>query len=361
MTTWSIGPAHIRFQHTFRPEEIEAEVLAAGLRVVWHETTPEALLVLERSASQRSAHNRSAQRVRLDRNTEKNLPMLRTKSLGHRARRRRSGRSRPRLVAMMGALRWRTFLALQLLGWGLYRCSRVMSFLAAGVLDQATLRRSIEGDWANFFAEEHEVRVGLWPWEREFYGRFLEPGSSVLVVGAGSGRDVLALLEAGHRVEGVELSRRSADRARRILADSGLHATIHTAAIEDWTSSVRYDAIVFSWYTYSLIPIAKRRVEILAKLRERLLPGGRILISYLPHREEPSRGIPIVAWLMRLTRSDWRLEPGDVLIYVPRHIRFQHTFRPEEIESEVLAAGLRVVWHETTPEALLVLECSASG
>ena len=88
------------------------------------------------------------------------------------------------------------------------------------------------------------------------------------------------------RVEGVELSRRSADRARRILADSGLHATIHTAAIEDWTPSGRYDAIVFSWYCYSFIPVAKRRVEILAKLRERLLPGGRILISYLPHRED---------------------------------------------------------------------------
>jgi hypothetical protein len=267
---------------------------------------------------------------------------------------------------MMGALRWGTFLALQLLGWGLYRCSRVISFLATGVLDQATLRRSIEGDWANFFAEEHEVRVGLWPWEREFYGRFLNPGSSLLLIG-----DMLGLLKAGHRVEGVELSPRAADRARRILADSGLHATIHTVAIEDWTSSVRYDAIVFSWYCYSLIPIAKRRVETLAKLRERLLPGGRILISYLPRREEASRGIHIVARLMRLTRSDWRLEPGDILLFVPVHIRFQHTFRPEEIESEVLAAGLSVVWHNTTPErknleptgqeALLVLERSGSG
>jgi SAM-dependent methyltransferase len=230
-----------------------------------------------------------------------------------------------------------------------------MSFLAIGVLDQASLRRSIEGDWANFFAEENQVRLGLWPWEREFYGRFLNPGSSVLVVGAGSGRDVLSLLEAGHRVEGVELSSRSADRARRILANSGLHATIHTAAIEDWASSGRYDAIIFSWYCYSYIPGAKRRVEILAKLRERLLPGGRILISYLRPPKEPSRGIPIVTWLTRLTRSDWRPEPGDILIYVPGHIRFQHTFRPEEIESEVFAAGLRVAWHATTPEPLLVL------
>jgi SAM-dependent methyltransferase len=261
---------------------------------------------------------------------------------------------------MMGVLRRGAFLALQLLAWGLYRCSRVMSFLAVGVVDLASLRKSIEDDWASFFAEEHKVREGLWDWEREFFGRYLNPGSSVLVVGAGSGRDVLGLLQSGHRVEGVELSRRAADRARRILADSGLQATIHTAAIENWASSGRYDAIIFSWYCYCFIPMAKRRVEVLAKLRECLLPGGRILISYLPHREEkPSRVIPIVSWLMRLTRSDWRLEPGDILIYMPAHIRFQHTFRPEEIESEVVAAGLRVVWHETTPEALLVLERSA--
>jgi hypothetical protein len=89
---------------------------------------------------------------------------------------------------MMGALRWSTFLALRLLGRGLHRSSRMMSFLAAGVLDRTSLRRSIEGDWEHFFANEHEVQVGLWPWERDFFGRFLEPGSSLLVVGAGSGR-----------------------------------------------------------------------------------------------------------------------------------------------------------------------------
>lgn len=260
-------------------------------------------------------------------------------------------------MSLIGELRWRTFLALQLLGLGLYKCSSVMSLLAAGVLDQASLRRSIEGSWANFDTEQR----GLWAWEREFYDRFLEPGSLLLLVGAGTGRDLLGLLEAGYRVEGVELSHRSADRARRILANSGLHATIHTVAVEDWTSSNRYDAIVFSAGCYSLIPIAKRRVETLAKLRERLLPGGRILISYSPFRETPSRGIRVAAWLMRLTRSDWRLEPGDILIYVPAHLRFQHGFRPEEIEFEVLAAGLRVVWHQTTPAPLLVLEHPASG
>jgi hypothetical protein len=57
-----------------------------------------------------------------------------------------------------------------------------MSYLAAGVLDQASLRRSIEADWAEFFAGEDE---------------FLKAGSSLLVIGVGSGRDVLPLLEAG--------------------------------------------------------------------------------------------------------------------------------------------------------------------
>jgi Methyltransferase domain len=263
----------------------------------------------------------------------------------------------------MSALRWRTFLALRLLGRRLYRSTRLMSYLAAGVLDQASLRRSIEADWAEFFAGEDDVRKGLWQFERDFYGRFLKAGSSLLVIGVGSGRDVLPLLEAGHRVEGVEPSNRSADRARRIIADSGLRATIHTAAIEDWTPSGRYDAIVFSWGCYSLIPAAKRRVETLAKLREHLLPGGRILISYLPRRVDPSRGMFIVAWLTRLTRSDWRPEPGDNLIGPGpvAYIRFQHTFRPSEIGAEVRAAGLRVVWHKTTGDALLVLERSASG
>jgi SAM-dependent methyltransferase len=262
---------------------------------------------------------------------------------------------------MMGALRWRVFLVLRLLGRGLYKSSRLLSFLAAGVLNQACLRRIIESEFDDFFANDHEVRLGLWRWERDFFGRFLEPGSSLLVVGAGSGRDVLGLLDAGHRVDGVELSGRSADRARRILAESGRHATIHTAAIEDWTPSERYDAIVFSWRCYSCIPIAKRRVEILEKLRERLLPGGRILISYLLDREDSSPGMQIVQWLTWLTRSDWRPERGDEMASRFASVRFRHNFRPGEIEAEVLAAGLRVVWHQTTPDSLLVLERSVTG
>lgn len=263
---------------------------------------------------------------------------------------------------MMGTLRWRLFLALRLVARGLYRSTRLVGFLAAGVLDQASLRRSIESEWADFFANEREVRRGLWPWEQEFFARFLESGSSLLVVGAGSGRDVLALTDGGYRVEGVELSRQSAERARQILADSGMHAIIHTAAIEDWAPSGRYDAIVFSYYCYSYIPGAKRRVEILAKLREHLLPCGRILISYLPNHGE-SRGMPIIEWLTWLMRSDWRPEPGDDLVGLGMQapIRFHHTFGFEEIEAEALAAGLRVAWHETNPEALLVLECLATG
>jgi SAM-dependent methyltransferase len=264
---------------------------------------------------------------------------------------------------MMDGLRWRTFLALQLLAWGLHKSMRVTSHLAAGVLNQATLRRSIEDDWDRNPVNERDAVWGLSPWEQNFYGRFLEPGSSLLFVGAGSGREVLALVDAGHRVEAIELSSRSAGRGRRILADRGLHVTIHTAAIEDWTPPGRYDAIVFSWYCYSYIPVAKRRVEILAKLREHLLPGGRILISYLAyayHGGDP-RPMSIVAWLTRLTRSDWRPEPGDNMVAIVGSVRFQHAFRPGEIDAEALAAGLRVVCHETTPDALLVLERSASG
>ena len=51
-----------------------------------------------------------------------------------------------------------------------------------------------------------------------------------------------------------------------------------------------------------------------ASLREHLAPHGAILISYLPRRTSPPRGMPIAAWLSRLTRSDWWPETGDDIV-----------------------------------------------
>jgi 2-polyprenyl-3-methyl-5-hydroxy-6-metoxy-1,4-benzoquinol methylase len=244
---------------------------------------------------------------------------------------------------------------------GLHYASRAAAYMAAGALDLATLRGEITSRWSNFLPDEPSIRAGLETWERQFYDRFLEGRHRVLLVGAGSGRDLLAFLRAGHTVDAVELSPHTAAIARRIVAESGFDTAIHVAAIEEWTPPGRYDAIVFSWYCYSYIPARRRRIGVLAALREHLTPHGVILISYLLRRTSTPRGMPITAWLSRLTRSDWGPETGDDMVGLMDQslIQFEHYFTPEEIEAEAEAAGLRVAWHKKDRETALVLEATS--
>jgi hypothetical protein len=95
-----------------------------------------------------------------------------------------------------------------------------------------------------------------------------------------------------------------------------------------------------------------------------LTTGGHILISY------PSliRVRPVIIRLARIVgalwRSDWRLEPGDLVVRYGSFYRYEHAFEPEEIETEAAAAGLRVVYRRDSPDdpvVSLVADSSAGN
>jgi SAM-dependent methyltransferase len=234
------------------------------------------------------------------------------------------------------------------------------TFAAAGLLSFDGLRRHMIEDWRHFGDRQPEADVagGLFPWEHDFYAHHLRRGDHILVVGCGSGRDLLALLALGYRTDGLEPVADLAQRARERLATRGLTATVQTADIVTAVLGERYDVFILSWYCYSYIPQRSQRIAVLAKLRERLAPEGRILISYIVADPPPRRALWRLASLAaRVSRSDWRPEYGDV--FVARHeigrIHFEHRFTPPEIEAEAHAAGLRVVAHAQTADGSLAL------
>jgi SAM-dependent methyltransferase len=236
----------------------------------------------------------------------------------------------------------------------------VTTFVAAGLLRLDTLGRHMGENWRQFGTTQSEadVAAGLFHWEQAFYGRFLTPGERVLIVGCGSGRDLLALLEQGYRAEGLEPVAVCADQARARLASRGLAAEVFTADITTAVLTGRYDAIVFSWLCYSYIPLRARRVAVLRKVKDHLAPGGRILISYVP-AQPPPRRLPwrLARLASQLSRADWRPEHGDVFIARPDTgcIHYEHQFTTAEIEAEVRAAGLAPALHEPGPDGNLAL------
>jgi SAM-dependent methyltransferase len=232
----------------------------------------------------------------------------------------------------------------------LERAANLLFYAAAGAARQADLRAAIQREW-DYQAADSDAYIasGLMAWEREFYLAFLKPDDQVLLIGCGTGRDLLALNERGFRTEGLDLGPWCTARARAVLQCRGLEAPVHTGAIETTDVPGMFDVFIFSWFCYSYIPQSAVRVDVLRKLRRHLVPGGRILITYEPARTARRLPIRLARLVGRLCRSDWRMEYGDVVrLGDPGRYfeHYEHQFTSEGLEEEARAAGLTVAFHE---------------
>src|SRR5918996_397344 len=189
---------------------------------------------------------------------------------------------------------WRKALFMTLRGTArtLDRAGRASMCLAAATLRLEDLRSAIGDTWQEYGRSERAILAGLMPWERALYDRFLKAGDHILVVGCGTGRDLIALLELGYRAAGLDVVPRAITLARQILD----------------------------------------------KVKAHLNPGGRILISYLP-AERPPRALPIhlMRFVARVTGADWHPESGDVIGSATEDrnaVRYEHQFGEGELERE---------------------------
>jgi SAM-dependent methyltransferase len=253
---------------------------------------------------------------------------------------------------------WRrgVFTALEGLARGLDLTARALLGMGAGTLRRHDLGWAIAQRWEDFGTTEAHVLSGLMPWEQELFTRFLKPDDEILVVGCGAGRDLIALLRAGYRAEGLEVAPGVAATARSMLRGQGLDAAVTVGAIESVALGKPYDVCIFSWFCYSYIPQRAVRLAALRAVGARLKPGGRIMVSYVPC-ERPPRRLPLALSRLaaRLARSDWRPEPYDEIYLEAGRLHYEHQFRPEELEDEARAAGLRVVFHQANDAGRVLL------
>jgi len=110
----------------------------------------------------------------------------------------------------MSWARRRAFAALYLLGRGLESAATALRYAAAGLLDRATLQAAIIEEWRQFgIAQEASDDVSLFAWED---ARFIDRDDRVLLIGCGTGRDLLALLDRGYRPDGLDLVPEAVER-----------------------------------------------------------------------------------------------------------------------------------------------------
>ncbi len=242
------------------------------------------------------------------------------------------------------------------------RSARLSHYLAAGTLRLADMRNSICNTWQDFYEGDTARAPLLLPWEEALYERFIPAASQVLIVGCGSGRDLAALGERGYQVTGIDPSERAITEARRMLHERKLSAPLIVGFFEDAPVPGRFEAVIFSYYSYALIPVSRRRIEALKKAAGLVGAGGHIVVSHAANIIPPRAFLIRLAQLSgRLFGSDWRLEPGDV-VWDNRTIRpsysYTHAFQPGELEHEAAAACLTPVFRETTSDRSVVMVLS---
>ena len=227
---------------------------------------------------------------------------------------------------------------------------------AAGLTRLQDVQRAIGRQPENDGVTELDARYGasgLVAWEAAFYPRFLRADDRVLLVGCGRGRDLLALSERGHRVDALELVPERAAAARALLAERGIAAKITEGSIETAALTGPYDAVVFAWFCYSVIPGRAARVRVLRRVASQLAPGGRILLSYIPCDVPPRvSAIRVGQLVARASGADWRPELGDILWVSARHriAHYTHLHWPGALAPEAEAAGLTVTFEDAGPD-----------
>jgi SAM-dependent methyltransferase len=236
--------------------------------------------------------------------------------------------------------------------------SRLGAFLSAGLV--GAMRREQRDRAIRAYWDEHaQASETLYEWESDFYLKHLAPGGHVLLFGCGAGRDLLGLARAGFRVDGLDIAPGAVAACRKRLEKLGIAARLYAAPVEDVRFETVYDAAVFTWQGYGLIPERAARIRSLQALRSALCPGGRILLTYLP-AAGPSRGAQLAMLVSRLTASGWSPAPNDTIDLSSRSgelaLYMEHRFTAAEVVAEAQAAALRVAWHEQGDFGSLVLE-----
>lgn len=199
------------------------------------------------------------------------------------------------------------------------------------------------------YLDEGPARSGLKRWEHAALAAHFPTRGTLAVLGAGSGREVLALIERGFAVHGFECNPRLVDVGNRLLAKDGVDQRLLLAPRDGWPEDTGpYDGIIVGWGAYMHIKGRARRVDFLRQARRRLPAGCPLLVSFL-YRSKDSQYFRFSARLgdalAAVTRAE-HVELGDALL--PMYV---HYFTREQIEAELREGGFDMVAFDLTESA----------
>ncbi len=138
------------------------------------------------------------------------------------------------------------------------------------------------------FRDPALVAEHLLSWGQIFRLLDLPACGSVLEYGPGSGQILLMLARMGVPAAGVDICPVALEGIRRQASALGLRLRLEQAAFGEGFAGERFDRIVFFEAFHHALDFA----ALLARLRDRIKPGGRIILCGEPIVPAPFPGIP---------------------------------------------------------------------
>lgn len=205
-------------------------------------------------------------------------------------------------------------------------------------IDEAMYRRD-----GAYRGEAHNVR-GLFPWERSALAAHFPPTGRIAVIGAGGGREVLALSAEGYEAVGFECNPALVAAAQTLLGGRRSRGSVTFLPRDQAPSGELFDGVVVGWSAYMLIAGRDARVRFLTAIRDTLVPGAPVLLSFFTRSGDGGRlgAVARVAGGIRRLLVRAAVEVGDDL--APNYV---HRFTRSEVREELAAGGfLLVEFHE---------------
>lgn len=227
----------------------------------------------------------------------------------------------------------------------------ILNGLLPAILPSRDLTSLIQQHYDRSYAEaaihfsDDLYEWALESWEEEVLARHGIQSGRILVLGAGVGRESVALAKRGLQVVGLDISREALQVAVHAADRAGAKALFVQADflhLPFTAASVRY--VLLSGIMYSAIPGRRQRQVWLRSLRAHLQDNGLVLLNFLIERWSATRSRRIIEAVNRvlaaLPGANAAYQQGDTCA----QSHFLHVFRNEaEIREELREAGVNVV------------------
>jgi hypothetical protein len=188
-------------------------------------------------------------------------------------------------------------------------------------------------------------KSGLWEWEQKVIEKYFINSKNLLLIGAGGGREVLALSKLNYQVDSYECNHNLVDFANQLLTQEGFNSKVKLIARDACPKTQqKYDGVIIGWGSYMLIQGKDKRIDLLKKIQQTIASQSPILLSFYCYKQ-PSRYYHIIAQVGNLFRWLLRrdlLDVGDDL--VPNYV---HYFTKEQIDRELKEANFKLVMYST--------------